>query len=104
MTSQEFDVALASALRICRAAAAERLPFEGMLEYVYAAQDNAREGKKDGEYDAVDDELEALVSVIDAMDAIAKIGAVLPPEPTPIRVPDAPSGPAPVNIAREARG
>lgn len=95
MTAPEFQTALAAALRLCRDAAALRLPIEAMLAHV----DTERE--QEGASAGGNAELDALGIVIEAVGDVASIGARLPAEPTPIRVPTAPDGsavPMPTNV------
>jgi hypothetical protein len=85
MNANEFETALAAALGLCRAAAAAKLPIEAMLTFAYDAQELPLA--------AGPDEWAAIAVVIEAVGDVAAIGERLPPEPTPIRVPNAPDRP-----------
>jgi hypothetical protein len=89
MTPAEFDKALAATLRLCRTVAQENLPLDDMCLYVFGAEFTPRER-------------DALLDTIQVVRDAAEIGVSLPPDPTPIRVPDAPDagGPTPANLLR----
>jgi hypothetical protein len=90
MDALEFASALAAVLRLCRAAADEAPPIEGMLAHVEA--ERGREG-------ADVEELDALDTIIRAVGDVAAIGARLPREPRLIQVPAAGGGiPLPSNL------
>jgi hypothetical protein len=94
MNANEFQTALASALGVCRAAAAAKLPIEDMFEYIQYAIDEGLESPSL-------DELEAIHTVVEVVADVAAIGDRLPAEPTPIQVPNAPDGhgvPLPTNL------
>jgi hypothetical protein len=99
MTPAEFDKAMVAVLRICRAAAAEQLPVEEMLEYAENTLDKAAVAGTPQLPDA-----RFLLQTVGAFYDIANVGASLPPEPTPIQVPEAPDGslPMPSNLLRGA--
>lgn len=92
MDAQEFDTALASALRVCRTAAEENLPWVEMLAHL----DDLRESAPVYGDDSALRELAALETVIRAVGDVAAIGANLPREPRLIQVPDPPKSSIPI--------
>ena len=92
MDATTFQVHLAAALRLCRAAADLRLPIEEMLAYVGAAGYAATQEADGAVSLAQSEEMAALEEILAAVGDVAAIGARLPEEPRPIRVPAAGSG------------
>lgn len=76
MTADEFSDALAKALELCRAAAAQDLPIAEMLEFVEDAIDADGAVRLEFRLEA---SLEALRVIIAAVGDVAAIGTKLPP-------------------------
>lgn len=96
MEPREFDAFVAVALGVCRSAARVELPIEEMLEHLRVAR---------AQPEAHLPELDALAEIIASVADVAEIGARLPPESRPVRVPAPPDGgsfPVPANVLREA--
>lgn len=114
MTEPEFDALVAVALGVCRSAARVELPIGEMLEHVTARIADGEQAILRGDFDEhilagqpslATGDLNALRVILTLVGEVAAIGARLPPESRPVRVPAPPKGgsfPVPANVLREA--